>query len=528
MKNKLKNNLSNIIFSFFFALVLLLDTKLVYNEEFIGPFTNVSWANFKLIDILWFCLIFVITFLIVKWIIKLYDKQITNNVNKKKLPIFRVSFIVLLLAWLPYLLTYFPGGVYYDTFASIRQVENGLSTLTNHNPILYTLLLKYFITLGEITHVGLKGGIFYFLIVQYISCAAILSYAVKVIYKKPISKWYAYGTLLFFALFSLVPFYVISIWKDTPFSFVLFLYITFLIDKGPSFTESKKDFDFYLALTFFICFLRNNGITIIIGMALILWLLTKNKKLGIANGILLLIILLIQGPIYSYFHLNGSTFIEATAIPFQQITYSLKKGTKLDEKDLKFLNEIIPLETLKATYTPVNFDPIKFHEEFNSYAYSAGKKELIFLWLKLIPKNVKNYIEAYLLQTLGYWDFLRGNDTAYIQKDIWENEYNLKQTDLIEELSGLSLKNILTPRIYFSAASFIWLTFLSIAIVIHKKKYQDLLYYAPCILLWIGIMIGTPIAFSLRYVYVFVLFIPYSVIIPLFPYKTNKSTKTGK
>lgn len=528
LKTFLKNNLSTIIFSFFFALVLLLDTKLTFNEENMNAFTNVMWGTFSFIDIVWFCFFFFLTYILLKSIVKLYNKLPIQNGKKKKLPIFKISFLVLIIAWLPYLLTYFPGGVYYDTFASIKQVENGLSGLTNHNPILYTLILKLFTTLGEITHVGLKGGLFYFLLVQYFTCALILSYAVKVIYEEPISKWYAYGTLLFFAIFSLVPFYVLSIWKDTPFSFVLFLLVTFLLDKEMDFTKNKKDFLCYLLLSFFICFLRNNGVLIILGITILIFLLNKNKRFIITSGVFLGIVLFIQGPVYSYFHMNGNTFVEASAIPFQQITYSIREGAELDGADYDFINAVIPLGTLKGAYTSVNFDTIKFHEEFDNYEFSSRKKEFLLLWLKLLPKNLNNYVEAYLLQTLGFWNYLRGNDTAYIQNTIWENEYGLEQTDLIEKVSGISLKKILEPKIYFSSALFVWFSFLSIYLVIQKKKYNYLIYYAPCILLWLSIMIGTPIAFSLRYVYVFVLFIPFSFIIPILPYKTNKNTKNDK
>lgn len=515
LKKLYKNNLSTILFSFFFALVLLLDTKLTFNGESISAFTNVMWCSFFFSDILWFCFFFCITYVLLTNIVKCYNKIPVKDVNKKKLPIFKISFFVLVIAWLPYLLTYFPGGVFYDTFASIKQVENGFSGLTNHNPVLYTLILRLFTTLGELTHVGLKGGLFYFLVVQYITCALILSYAVKVIYKKQISKWYAYGTLLFFALFSLVPFYVISIWKDTPFSFVLFLFITFLLDKGFYFANRKKDFLCYLLLALLICFLRNNGILIILGMTFLIFLGNKNKKFLLSSGGLLLIVLFIQGPIYSHFRMNGSTFLEASAIPFQQITYSVREGANLTEEEYNFINEVLPLGTLKGAYTSTNFDTIKFHENFDNYAFSSNKKAFIKLWFHLLPKNFSNYVEAYLLQTLGFWNFLRGNDTAYIQNTIWENEYDLRQTDGIKKISGISLKKVLEPKVYLSSALFVWVSFLSMVLVVQKKKYKHLIYYAPCIVLWVSIMIGTPIAFSLRYVYVFVLFLPFNFIIPL-------------
>ena len=517
-KNKIKKiSIPLLLFSFFFSCVFFLDTKLIFQGEEIGPFTNVFWGSFTTIDLFWFFFFFCFSYFAVKNLGKWLDKIPVQEKQKKRLPIFKISFVVLLLAWLPYLLTYFPGGIFYDTLTSIRQVEESFQGLSNHHPILYTLMLKFFTSIGKSLHIGIQGGLTLFLLMQYIFCAFVLSYAVKVIYKKVISKWYAYGSLFFFSFFSLVPFYVITIWKDTLFSFTLFLFITFLMDKGYAFLEEKKDILKYIVLCFFLCFLRNNAIFLVFATTLFLFIKTKHKSFLITNGIFLFSVLLVQGPVYSYFHWNGDAFVEASAIPFQQIAYSVREGVELEEKEVAFLKSVIPFGTLKGSYTSVNFDTLKFHEEFNRYAFSKGKKEFILLWFKLLPKNFSNYIEAYLLQTLGFWDFLRSNDTGYIQNTVWENEYGLQQVDLFEKVSGFSLKKVLEPKVYVSSASFVWIAFFSFALVLQKKKYTSLLYFLPCLFLWLSIMMTTPIAFSLRYVYIFVLFVPFSVILPLLP-----------
>ncbi len=519
-KRRWKDSIPNILFSFFFALVFLLDTKLEYSESTIGPFTKVDFNSFLVKDIFLYLLLFGITYVILLFIEKIYDKFSSKESIKKNIPIFKISLVILLVAWLPYILTYFPGGIYYDTFASIKQVENGFINVTNHNPILYTFLLKGFTTLGEITNVGLKGGIGYFLIFQYLFCTFVLSYAVKVLYQKKIPKWCVYFALAFFAFFPLVPFYVTSIWKDTPFSFVLFLFILFLFDKwGSTFFHKKSDYVIYFSLAFFVCFLRNNGILIIIGTTIVIYLITKNKKFEISGAIFLFIILIIQGPVYSCFKLNGSTFVEASAIPFQQIAYTIRSNENISREKLAFIENVIPLEILNNVYIPTNFDTIKFNKNFNTYTFSENKKEFLKVWFQLFPKNISNYTKAYLLQTLGFWDYFRASDTAYIQNTIWENEYGLTGTNIIEDITGISLKNILEPKIIFSSAFFVWITLLSFAITFTKRKYKFIIFYLPSLLLWGSIMIGTPIAFSLRYVYVLVLFIPFNVIIPMLPYE---------
>ena len=49
---------------------------------------------------------------------------------------------------------------------------------------------------------------------------------------------------------------------------------------------------------------------------------------------------------------------------------------------------------------------------------------------------------------------------------------------------------------------------------IKTKNYKKLLMYLPALFTWGTIMLATPIAFSMRYVYILVLMVPYNFIIP--------------
>ena len=48
---------------------------------------------------------------------------------------------ILFLAWIPYLLTYWPGFIFGDSLASLRQAS-GLVPWDNHFPIMYTFFIK--------------------------------------------------------------------------------------------------------------------------------------------------------------------------------------------------------------------------------------------------------------------------------------------------------------------------------------------------------------------------------------------------
>lgn len=522
------------IFSFFFSFMLILDSKLIYTEK-IDVFSDISFAPITINDFGKEILLFFFTYVGISLIQKIIKhvnlkKREENNNNNKVF--FFFSFGILLLAWLPYFLSYFPGGIYSDTYASIIQLanikENGFSLLSNINPILYTILLKVATMFG--THLfqnGFTGGILFFGIMQYIGCALAISYVIYIFSKKGLPKSIMIIILAFFSLFPLVPLYVISIWKDTPFNFVLIVYIAFLFDNiinSENIFQSKKEITFYCVLSFFVCFLRNNGFFIVFGTSIVLIIYQfkqhiLNKFFLISTISLICSVVIIQGPIYTIFHIKGANFIESVAIPFQQISYSVKNGGEIEDKDREFLNQIMPIEFLNSTYKPLNFDVIKWNDQFNNLFFHTHKIEFIKLWFHLLPKNIKNYTQAYLLQTLGYWDVKKSSNVAYVQPYTWPMHTDLvEQQDVVNNLFHFSVRSLIDSFPIISSAIFIWIFFLSLTITCLNKKYKFLILYVPGLFVWIPIMIGVPIAFSLRYVYIFVLMLPFDFIIPLLPY----------
>ena len=55
---------------------------------------------------------------------------------------------------------------------------------------------------------------------------------------------------------------------------------------------------------------------------------------------------------------------------------------------------------------------------------------------------------------------------------------------------------------------------IGVLMTIYRKKYKNLLIYLPGIFTWLTIMLASPIAFSLRYVYILVMMVPLSIITP--------------
>ncbi len=99
----------------------------------------------------------------------------------------------------------------------------------------------------------------------------------------------------------------------------------------------------------------------------------------------------------------------------------------------------------------------------------------------------------------------------------------MKQVDLIEHLTGLSgMKKIIDARDFFGSGTLLWLAIGSALLAIFKKKYRYLLLFLPGMLVFTTIMIATPVAFSLRYVFVLALGLPVYILSPFLLDKREK------
>ena len=91
-----------------------------------------------------------------------------------------------------------------------------------------------------------------------------------------------------------------------------------------------------------------------------------------------------------------------------------------------------------------------------------------------------------------------------------------KNINILHELFGIDLKNKIAnmASMLNNCAFSSLIMFISIYILIAKKKINRFIIYLPSLFIFIILLIGTPIAFSSRYIIYTILFIPFSLIIP--------------
>ena len=535
---------ARIIFSALFGISFFLDSIEELGTWHGATYKEVYFKTPEIKNFIIFFLGFMWSFIVISLLGNIYNKNntiiksIKDRVKKiKKLKkikkfkrikpgtIFIISFFTILLFWLPVVLTYIPGGIFDDTYETIKIIQ-GKEMLTNHHPLLFYLILKLFINIGTWLFNDLNIGLVFYTVLQIFLLNFVISYFIAWMYEKQVNILYIISLILFFSLFKLVPLYTVSIWKDTPYCIAI-LYYTLIItkiaySKGDE-LERVSTIINYLISAFLVAFLRNNGIFVVIGSTCAIILAYKNKKLFIKTVIIQMIVfILIQGPLYKALKINGE-FRESVGPLIQQICYVVANDGNVNEEELEFINNIEKIENIKERYSPINVDMIKYYK-FNDEFLENNKIKFIKIWISLFIKNPKMYTKAYLLNTTGYWDLKRV--ASYGKKNyVFPRSYMTLYKEFQDTYWQLNITYILTGKtpikvsdFYNNQIPYAWFgatTLLSAIYILKTKKYNNILMYLPGLLTLATVFIAVPIAFGMRYIFSLALVMPFSIYFPL-------------
>lgn len=525
------------VFSLFFAAALTVGQKIVYSGGIFGSYLQNYVQDFIWDDLLTWLVYFLISFVlmfILNLTLKLLDKVMIRSLEveitkRTQYRYWIIATFTFFMCWLPYLLSSLPGALFADAYTSIYQAL-GIVGFNNAHPIMYSMIVKVLLEIGMLFG-DINAGITFYTIVQMLIMAGALGYSLSWLYKHRVAKVYIWFAGIAFALFPLYPFYAVAMWKDTLFSVTLFLYSLCLLDVVLSRGKSVKSFwgaFHYVALAGFVITLRNNGLYIVIICTVIFaikyrkQLFNQLKLFLIGNLILLTISVIILFPIMSYLKIE-SPFAETVGIPLQQVSRVVVLDGDMTDEQADFIDQLIPHERIKESYTPCIVDRIKWNPEFNDEFLEANKGEFLSTWGKMFWSNKKIYIDAHLLETAGFWAPTFGgiDRPAYVQIGVWplpfKKELGIREVDLIKEGFGFSFIDIVRPKKPIPEATFIWLLFASLTLTLCRNR-NNCIVYLPSLFVLIALWIGTPLAMSLRYIYVFVLMLPFLLVFPLLSY----------
>ncbi len=433
---------------------------------------------------------------------------------------------ILLLCWLPYYLTFFPGNIGNDTIESVNMCLGNIPW-TNHHPVFFTFLINIVIKATSfIGSLNASMGIFSFL--HAVIFAMTLAYILLWLYRKKASAKFLFICAIAFAFHPIIAMYSIYLTKDVLFSCATVLFVLKLYDVIQSdgvLLSKKREWLKLVIFALGVITLRNNGLLMVVGTMLCLFIVLKKqrKSVLIMLGSILLIALIYMGPVFSAIGIQSQSFAESASIPLQQVGYVIWTDGVITEENAEFLNQIMPLERVKEVYDPGYTDSYKFDEEFDDVFFNENKVQFMKVWWNMLPANFGRYVKAYLMQTLGYWHY--GETNTVCTQGVTENTIRIVQKDVLKQITGYSLESIIEKLVLaarkaplFCMLSSMAIQFFAVLLCVindfRTKRAKNAIALVPCVLLWITIMVATP-AFCL-FRYLFPLFMLWPVLIAQF------------
>lgn len=487
---------------------------------------SAAFLPFTAADVFWFLLYFLAGCLL---FFDLYlisvDSKIRNGMTMEVLPASKwnkknwlLYSIILFIAWIPSLVTYFPGIVPDDATVSMAIVF-GEMPWDNHFPVFYTLVVGGFLFVGHCLN-DYNISIALCSVFQMLIMAAILGHLMEWLEQKGIKKILIYLGLAYFAAAPVFGNYAVVMWKDPVFSGILILLTLLLIDhvviKPDSFLY-KKILICYSGLIILASLMRNNGIYIgiLLSAGLLIVYRKRIKRVLITSVVSLGLVWFITGPVYEHVFSAENVFVESIGIPLQQMARVVIEDGKMTEEEKAFMDHLLPLEKYQDYYWPFLADPVKWAPEFDTEYLDSHKTEFFKVWLSMLTKNFDIYVKQYLMGTYGFWHIGGETNYEFVKTDIAKNWWGMYQSQPFENRLGYPMQEKLAERYdYISTGLLVWILLFDIVLCWMRKKS---IYMIPLLVLagnWITLMAASPTAFGVRYIYVLVIGLPLTVLYP--------------
>lgn len=459
-----------------------------------------------------------------------------------------LSFVLLVICWLPCYLAYYPGICAYDTTIQMGQVTGG--GYNDHHPIAHTLLLRGFTAMGEKLFGSVSEGVALFVLLQMLVLAGAVAWGICRLAENGVRK----GVVLCIQLVSMFyPFHMymsVSVCKDVLFSVFFLLQMLSLYEM----IRSKAGFSYrdvlFLGASVGMQLFRNNGryaMLVLLGVLVLTVLFGRTNRRFWGRITLVCLLALLAGSfcLSGLFRATGAQQgdrREMLSMPIQQLARCMiyhggvsvlaEDDASMDE-DAKALIQDFLLDEGYKEYRPDIADPVKRHT--NTYVARYRAKDFIRTYLGLLWEYPGDYVNAVLAVNAGYlyvWDEshayinVNGKDTGlgYVQTRFLTEElgsYGVYQSSKWQGLfecmekwadTNAYLKNPVLKYIFVPGV-FVWLYLLLAGALIVKKRYDRCVPLALVMGYYATLFLGPTV--QLRYIYPLMLVLPFAAALSL-------------
>lgn len=413
--------------------------------------------------------------------------------------------IILLVAWSPFIILYFPGSVPWDTMEQLKQYL-GLQTLTNHFPLLTTYLIGWGYSLGQLF--GENWGIFFYLILQDVLCAVSFALVTKKLVKWHMPEYVVWISFLFYAVVPIWGAAAASTMKDYLYFPLFTIFLIVFMDIVIQEDFARGQMIEYTVCSLLLILIRSEGVYIVLfsTLSIIIAIVPNRKKVLI----LTLGVLLFVGDRVYLSELNNNGLVssfderESQSLFFQcTARYINQYEDELTEEEISIIDGIFIYEQAKENYTPGNSNPVKdTYRSSDKDKWSAYRK----LWVKQFIKHPKVYIESVFSSAYGY--FLPGynyptKEIHYLYNREFDGDLPIRYSfgdevrSVIESYFNI-WKNGPVTSLLFTPGLYTWGLIWAIWNLLRNKQYKLCVGLVPPVLV-LGICCMAPVTGLFRY-----------------------------
>lgn len=517
-------------FAYIFTFCLLF-----FSTQIVGFFiSNYGKINYNpLIIIVCFLVAILLSVLITLTIVKvkffslaLKDYPNINKILSNKYFLFMLIF----LSFLPAFLAYFPSIWSYDIATQLDQIFN--SGYTRYHPLLHTLMIDICLRIGNFIFNSYTIGAMLYSLIQMGLLSICITYALIYVFNEfHLSTFKKIMIVLFYTILPFNAIMAISTTKDTIFAGLTLVVVIKFFDIFKRKYNIIDIIKFLLILLLWFAFRNNAYFAYIAFSILMIILFWKNKKTIIIG----MAIIIVSNSLFNYcldIILKAETIstAEIISVPGSQIAKAaIYDADKFNNDENQLLEEVFGKSYLN--YNPYLFDDVK--SEMN---FSIDKlPKLLMLWIKLLPKSLPDYIDAFLCLNIGSWylldetytriyidnfyngEIIKGNLTdrhqGYLQTyqsdvlNINFRNYFPSAYNYYEKICSMNVgQNYIITKLLLSPATYLWTIIGLLFYFIYKKDKNKTIPIILLILYWCTTLLGPCTLF--RYMYPIVISTP--------------------
>ena len=454
-----------------------------------------------------------------------------NKIGDRKFFFCVWAFVFVL--WIPAYLILYPTILSYDI---ISQVGSALGQITNnHHPVLHTWLIRFFMRLGEALFSSYEHGLGLFSLLQMLILSYALARLVLLLKKKKVPMILVLLTAFFSAIWFVNTCLAVTMVKDTLHAAFLILFVchfTEIVMNPLEYSRKKRNLIFLPIISFFMCAFRNNGFHIYVFCfaALLFFRIAQIKKAKMYIVLIMVIILpvvifkIYTGPVFKALHIEQGQVREMLSVPIQQLQrVAVHRADELTSEQTELMDYYIDnlawMESASGrAYDPFISDPAK--SCFYSNRYNENPIAFWKFYLQTGRQFPKEYIKAFLSNTLGYW-YPGYYGFSYVMYENYPPEMlpePLERTSIVDlqflkkfyesVCSADFWRETVVLRLFFVPGFSIWLLIYALIFAWKKRGFftKEFLLFLPLIAQF-GIMILSPMS-SFRYSWPFYLMLP--------------------